>query len=318
MRGLLLTCAALALGGLAWALDDDVDGWIKDLGSADPKTREAAAENLEKAGERARPALESAANSEDPEVASEANHLLKRLSGGTREQGNRPKPQPGRRPMVRMSSTRVIVDRNGDTTSIQEDSAGRVVVKETKDGNTEEYAAESREAFTEKYPEVAKKYGLDKDASGLSLLPGKGTPEQEELQKQIEELRRQAEERLKKRQEGKDPQKEADELKEALEEQKRRDAKLPASRRVLGVATAPVDDVLRYQLDIPEGGLMVESVEKGSLAERLGLREYDILLSLNGKPVSAAADIRAALDAEGPATAEIVREGERETLREKE
>jgi hypothetical protein len=296
MRGLLLTCAALALGGLAWALDDDVEGWIKDLGSADPKTRESAAENLEKAGERARPALESAVNSEDPEVASEANHLLKRLSGGPRDQGNKTKPQPGRRPMVRMSSTRVIVDRNGNTTSIQEDSAGRVIVKETKDGNTEEFAAESREAFTEKYPEVAKRYGLDKDASGLSLLPGKGTPEEEELQKQIEELRRQAEEKLKKKQEE----------------------KLPGSRRMLGVATAPVDDALRYQLDIPEGGLLIESVEKGSLAERLGIREYDILLALNGKPISSATDIRAALEAEGPATAEIVREGERETLREKE
>lgn len=318
MRGLLLTCAALALGGLAWALDEDVDGWIRDLGSADPKTRESAAENLEKAGERARPALEAAANSEDPEVASEANHLLKRLSGGTREQGNKPRPQPGRRPLVRMSSTRVIVDRNGNTTSIQEDSLGRVIVKETKDGNTEEFAAESRAAFTEKYPEVAKRYGLDKDASGLSLLPEKREAEEEELRKQIEELRRQAEERLKKANEGKDPQKEADELKRALEEQRRKDGKAPGARRMLGVATAPVDDALRYQLDIPEGGLLVESVEKGSLAERIGIREYDILLSLNGKPVSSATDIRAALDSEGPATAEIVREGERETLREKE
>ncbi len=305
MRGLLLACAALALGGIAWALDDDIDGWIRDLASSDPKTREAAAENLEKAGERARPALEAAVNSEDPEVASEAGHLLKRLSGGTRDQENAPKPRPARRPMVRMSTTRFMVDRNGNSASIQEDSTGRVVVKETKDGKTEEYAAESHDAFVEKYPEVAKKYGIAKDA-------GNGEAEEQELQKRMEELRRLTEERLKKRQGERDPQKEAEELKKAIEEQERK------ARPALGADVGPLDEALRYQLDLPEGGLLVQSVEKGSLAERLGLREYDILLSLNGKPVSAAADVRAALDAEGPASAEIVREGERETLREKE
>jgi C-terminal processing protease CtpA/Prc len=215
-----------------------------------------------------------------------------------------------------MSSMRIILGAGGQT-SIQEDSSGRVVVKETREGKTTEYAAESREAFTEKYPEVAKKYGLDKEGGGLSFGLDNDTPEAQELEKRLEELRRETEERLRKLRGGRNLDKEEEDLRKALEEQEKKENGVPA-RGALGVEIAPVDDALRYQLDIPEGGVLVQSVEKGSRAERLGLQRYDILLTLNGKPVSTAADIRAALQAEGPATAEIVREGDREALREKE
>ncbi|KAF0243124.1 MAG: putative periplasmic serine [Planctomycetota bacterium] len=314
MRKLLISCAALALCGLSWALDEDVAGWIKDLASTDQKTREAAAENLEKAGERAREALEAATKSEDPEVASEASDILKRLQSGPRKNEA---PKPKRRVGTAMSSMRIILNGQGSQTSIQEDSGGRVVVKETRDGKTAEFAAESREAFTEKYPEVAKKYGLDKEGGGLSLGSGKDTPEDQALEKRVEELQREIEERIRKRQGGKDLDKEEDDLRRALEEQAKKEKGQPV-RVELGAEVGPVDDALRYQLDIPEGGVLIESVDKGSRAERLGLRQYDILLTLNGKPVSTAPDIRAALAAEGPATAEIVREGDREALREKE
>ncbi|MEK7467151.1 MAG: PDZ domain-containing protein [Planctomycetota bacterium] len=313
MRRFLLPCAMLMLGGLAWALEDDVAGWIKDLASPEQKTREAAAENLEKAGDRARGALEEATKSEDPEVASEAADILKRMAPGARKDEA---PKQKRRVLVplRSSSMRIILNGQGGQTSIQEDSNGRVVVKETRDGKTTEYAADSREAFTEKYPEVAKKYGLDKDNGGLRLDTGKDTPEAEELEKRIEELRRETEERLRKLRGAKDLDKDEQDLREALEERE----KAEKSRGVFGVEIASVDEALRYQLDIPEGGVLVQSVEKGSRAGRLGLQKHDILLTLNGKPVSTAPDIRSALDAEGPATAEIIREGDRQALREKE
>jgi hypothetical protein len=315
MKNRLLTFAALFLSTLAWALDDDVAGWIRDLGSADQKTREAASANLEKAGDRAREALEAATKSDDPEVASEAADILKRLQAGPRrDEAPAGKQRVIRRP-VRSTSMKIIIGQGGQT-SIQEDSNGSVVVKETRDGKTTEYSAESRAAFTEKYPEVAKKYGLDKEAGGLSFGEDHDTPEAQELERRVRELQREMEERLRRKQGGRDLDKEEEDLRKALEEEGRKDGQ--PSRGGFGVEISPLDEALRYQLDIPEGGLLIQSVEKGSRAERLGLRKYDILLTLNGKPVSAAPDIRAALEAEGPATAEIVREGDREALREKE
>ncbi|MCC6741966.1 MAG: hypothetical protein IT452_23300 [Planctomycetia bacterium] len=310
MRTLLLVGAVLALGGLARALEDDIAGWIRDLGSEDPKAREAAAVAIEKAGERARPALEEAAKSADPEVASEAAHLLRKLDGEEKPQERR--PPAVRRPMVRMSSTRVIVNRDGTTTLIQEDSTGRILVRETKDGKSEEYAAESREAFVEKYPEVAKRHGIDKGEGGLRVVPSKDLPEEEELKKELERLRREAEERLKERKALRDLDREKEELEKALEEQ----GKTPGDEP--GLEVTDLDEALRYQLDIPEGGVLVTSVDRGSRAARLGVRRFDILLSLNGKPVATAADIRAAFAAEGPATAQVIREGEPQALREQE
>lgn len=310
MRTLLLAGVLLVLGGLASALEDDVAGWIRDLGSEDPKAREAAAAALEKAGERARPALEEAAKSADPEVASEAAHLLRRLDGEEKPAGRR--PPAARRPMVRMSSTRVIVNRDGTTTMIQEDSTGRILVRETKDGKTEEFAAASREAFVEKYPEVAKRHGIDREEGGLRVVPPGDLPEDEELKKELERLRREAEERLRDRKAPRDLDREKEDLEKALEEQGNKDRNEP------GLEVSDVEDALRYQLDIPEGGVLVESVARGSRADRLGLRRHDILLSLNGKPVATAADIRAAFEIEGPATAQVIREGEPQALREKE
>lgn len=310
MRTLLLAGALLALGGLASALDDDIEGWIRDLGSEDPRAREAASVALEKAGERARPALEEAAKSGDPEVASEAAHLLRRLAGEEKPAGRR--PPAARRPMVRMSSTRVIVNRDGTTTMIQEDSTGRILVRETRDGKTEEFAAESREAFVEKYPEVAKRHGIDREENGPRVAPSRDLPEDEELKKEIERLRREMEERLKERRAPRDLDREKEELEKALEDHGDEDGGGP------GLEVSEVDDALRYQLDIPEGGVLVGSVARGSRAERLGIRRFDILLSLNGKPVATAADIRAAFEIEGPATAQVIREGEPQALREKE
>ncbi len=68
------------------------------------------------------------------------------------------------------------------------------------------------------------------------------------------------------------------------------------ARTPLGAEVRPLDGVLRAQLDL-DRGLVVVRVFPGSLAERLGLEQYDILLSLNGRRIAGAGDVRTALGA---------------------
>lgn len=84
----------------------------------------------------------------------------------------------------------------------------------------------------------------------------------------------------------------------------------------LGIECSDVPDVLRTQLDLGAGGLVVERVVPGTLAERLGLRRHDVLVEVAGRPVATVADVRAALaaaPAADPVSAAWVRRGRRET-----
>lgn len=86
---------------------------------------------------------------------------------------------------------------------------------------------------------------------------------------------------------------------------------------VLGVEWSPVPDVLRDQLELGAGGIVVENVVAGSLAEKLGLARHDVIVELNGKPVSGSPDVRAALEGVKPGekvSATIVRKGQRKVL----
>ena len=54
----------------------------------------------------------------------------------------------------------------------------------------------------------------------------------------------------------------------------------------LGVATAPVDEVVAAQLDLPEGiGAAVKMVIPDSPAEKAGISKHDILFEIEGEPV---------------------------------
>ncbi|MCK6479240.1 MAG: PDZ domain-containing protein [Planctomycetes bacterium] len=85
-------------------------------------------------------------------------------------------------------------------------------------------------------------------------------------------------------------------------------------RAVLGVTVSEVPDLLRAHVKVPAGeGLVVEEVLPGTAAERMGLRRHDLLLSVNGIPVSTAAEVRSAVGAAGEGGAlrlRILREGQ--------
>jgi hypothetical protein len=319
MKTTLLSISALACGAFAWALEGgDIDRWVRELASEDPKTRDAAVEHLQKAGEAARPALEAAAKSDDPEVAMQAQKLLRRLDAGP-QPAPPPEPEPAPRKRIRIpargGSTRVILNLNGSTTTIQEDPSGKVTVKEQAPGQEDRvFEADSREAFVEKHPEVAKKYGLDKDRGGFSFGPG--TREADELAKELEKALEQMRKALDRDRKGWDPEKDMEEFEEQLRKAlgEHRDPRRGGAAGRLGVVVGPVDEALRYQLELPEGGVLIAEVAPGTRAEQLGLRQYDILLTLNGCKIGSADDIRNALPDDGPLSAEIIREGERTTL----
>lgn len=319
MRSILTAVAALFLGGALWALEDGIDRWVRDLGNEDQAVRERAFDLLADEGERAREALEEASKSDDPEVAYQAKRLLKRLERGEGRRVEEPEepqpPKPERRGVVRGNAMRIIIGQNGDQTTISEEVGGRVKVVERKNGETETFEAESREEFAKKHPEVAKRYGLDRE-SGLRVVPGP-LGEDEEMVKRIEEMQREMEKRhqelIEKLREGGGFREFEQELEELLREpgRPRRAASNP-----LGASLAPVDEALRYQLDLEKGGLLVRDVPPDSKAAKIGLKKHDILLSLNGTAISGPDDVARALKADGPATAEVIRAGERTALKE--
>jgi hypothetical protein len=80
----------------------------------------------------------------------------------------------------------------------------------------------------------------------------------------------------------------------------------------LGVITSAVPPVLDKQLRLKGEGLVINSVSPGSLAERLGLLEHDVLVTLNGEVVRDREDILRQMtrkDAPATVTARVVREG---------
>jgi hypothetical protein len=60
----------------------------------------------------------------------------------------------------------------------------------------------------------------------------------------------------------------------------------------LGVRVRPVSPALRYHLSLPQRqGVVLHSVAKGSFAASQGLQRFDILLSVDGKPLRRTSDL---------------------------
>ena len=70
----------------------------------------------------------------------------------------------------------------------------------------------------------------------------------------------------------------------------------PAGRR-LGVTTKPIPEALRDYLELGAAGLMVESVQDGSLAAQCGLQADDIVVAIGDEEIRSAADVARALGA---------------------
>jgi len=86
---------------------------------------------------------------------------------------------------------------------------------------------------------------------------------------------------------------------------------------LLGATFEPIDPALRSHLEIPKDqGLVITSVAKDRVAARAGLKENDILLSVNDKSVGKLKDLANILNLEEdqPATLKLLRSGKPLTL----
>jgi len=60
----------------------------------------------------------------------------------------------------------------------------------------------------------------------------------------------------------------------------------------LGVSIQEVSDYDAKDFDLPSGGVIITSVENGSPAEKGGLRRMDLIISINGKKIKSAVDLK--------------------------
>jgi serine protease Do len=65
----------------------------------------------------------------------------------------------------------------------------------------------------------------------------------------------------------------------------------------LGLTARPVDRKVAAMLGIDEGGLLIDAVEKGSLAQAAGLRPGDVIVSLGGTVLAQPGDLAFAVEA---------------------
>lgn len=187
--------------------------------------------------------------------------------------------------------------RDGDESiefEADDEGARATVTREEADGteSIDTFEAESLDQFRETFPDLSKRLGLDDVQAngpwgGFRIGPGLGMARPS---KGLDTR-------------GFDP--------EELDANR-----LPKKR--LGILCGEVPRVLSRHLELPERvGIVVEEVESGSAAERLGLAPYDILMGFQGVPVRKPDDIRSTLLTvrEGDVvTLDIVRRGETHSL----
>jgi hypothetical protein len=262
----------------AQASPSEIDQWVFDLGAPDPRRRDEAEQRLSQAGPAALSALRVAARSGNAERALRARELLLKIagsSGGESQNGHGGAPVP---------RTTVFYDDwvRGVHFSLAPTGAVELTVPEKNDavGHREykTYRADSIEDFKKKYPKVAEEYDLQKFLE-IPDVTARERAWSEEMREWmgLREGDRWTEfpffhhGRMGADGEGR---------------QGMHPGAEGAGRKRLGILVGPVGAALEAQLGLQDGrGFVVRRVEPGSLAERSGIKEYDILLLLNGQPL---------------------------------
>ena len=240
-----------------------------------------------------------------------------------------------------LSKTKLFVydSEKGLTLRVKDDGKVELTVKEDKADKT--YSADSAQEFDKKYPELVKKHGLQR----YLKTPGGGGMPQADFEKWWDELKKSPQllppmPDFKRLDEG---------TKKLLEEKKRQydefykemlkrfgdpDEKAPPAPpppapapapapggREFGVKIDSVGETLRDQLSLKEGeGVLVGEVKPGSVAEKSGVKQHDIILKLDGHAVGDKWEFRKDLlkALEKPEfELEILRGGKKETLKAK-
>ena len=231
-----------------------------------------------------------------------------------------------------LSKTKLFVydSEKGMTLRVKDDGKVELTVKEDKADKT--YTADTTAEFEKKYPEVVKKNGLQK-----YLRPQAGGGTQDEFDRWWGELkkgRRIIPELPDFNPLDQDWDKFLEDQRKRMEEFRRDVQKrfadpnpgapapppVPGGRE-FGVKIDSVGETLRDQLSLKEGeGVLVGEIKPGSVAEKSGLKQHDIILKLDGKAVGDKwefrKDVLKALE-KPEFELEILRGGKKETLKAK-
>lgn len=272
---------ALVLALSAAALAGAVEDAIKDLGSDDFQKREAATAKLSEAGPEAIPLLEKAAKDPDPEVRWRAEKALQAV----RARAGKP-PAPA-------------ASKPGD------DRAAPPPPPPQPGGPLEG----ARQRFGRIQEE------LDRVRPGFrDLLKGFGQFDPD-FQKILEEMERSFAD-LARPDRGGQPFGQdfwSFRFKDGKWELVRPQAALAAK---LGIRTQPTAPALKAHLKLADGeeGIVLEEVLPGGLAATaFGLRQWDVLLTIDGRPVTSEGDLEL-MAKDGNHTVALIREGERREI----
>ncbi|MFH1228149.1 MAG: PDZ domain-containing protein [Planctomycetota bacterium] len=312
-------------------LSDQITQFIKDLDADEVKTREQASESLKKIGKPALKALDEASSSDNPEVAWRAKTIINAIKKAElkkeRQEDIKSNNQAERKSFSQSFSLNMNSMTGNRLVSINQEASGKitVTVTETKDGKqvTNSYTADSPEQFMEKYPEIAKEYGInigkkveipEMDMGDLWDDFGKSWSRRwGDLEKEIEQMRRMM--RGLWNPFGNSPQE------ENVPQPKQREPKPEKESTTtldIGADIEFIEPPLRAQLNLEDkGGVMVAKVNADGLADKIGLKQYDVVLTVNGSGIITVWEFRRLLKSameEGKVKLEIIRQGKKQIL----
>lgn len=299
---------------------DQINRLIKELNSDDITARDKATEELRKIGKPALSYLIEAAKSDIPEVAWRAKIIIRAIEKDEQKKPDVTAPGQGRATIRVIPNITVRPNALGiKSYSYSKDSSGKITVTITeydKEGKqeTKTYTADSEEEFKQKYPEIAKEYGIGEQHTFKFDIPDIDMDDiwkdfgnawdlrLDDMRKEMDRLRDMLRKQMEEMpgQENPPPQQEP-------EDQDRIKPQLPPlSATNLGIYIETVDN-----------GVEVKNIEKNSLAEKMGLKIGDIITDVNDTAVKNIWECRRLVKEsleKGRIKLNIIREGKKTVL----
>ncbi|MFA5793448.1 MAG: PDZ domain-containing protein [Candidatus Brocadiia bacterium] len=308
---------------------------IKDLDADDVKTREKASESLKKIGKPALKALEEASESDNPEVAWRAKTIINAIKKSElkkeREEAIKSNKQQDKKSFSQSFSLNMNSMPGNRSVSVVQDGSGKitVTVTEVKDGKqvTNTYTADSPEQFMAKYPEIAKEYGInigknieipEIDMGELWDDFGKSWSRRwDDFEKEMDKMRRMMRDSMKDTwiPWGNPPEEETAPQQDKIPAKPEKEA---ITTLDIGAEIEFIEPPLRAQLNLEDkGGVMVAKIKADGLADKIGLKQYDVVLSINGTGIITVWEFRRLLKSSmesGGVKLEIIRQGKKQML----
>lgn len=330
----------------AEGLKAKVDALVKQLGSNEFDKRESATERLKKIGKPAIPALKEALKSDDAEVRSRAESLLKELESPQTQQEKRSGSSGPSLPGLRRGTIILPEELDEQTRKTIEKLMERLE-KGIGEGfsrtwrlfpgpgekkGEEEKDLPLSETMRKRLEEIRKKFGdSQKWIEDMRKRMGESEKWFEEFRKGMEEPVGEGE-RIKPKTELPGEEKKGKALplprgdfksgrtvivkrlvwkdgKLVVDEQQSYDPRLP------GISVSPVSDVLRYHLSLAESeGVTVSAVLQNSPFAAAGIAKHDVIISVDGRTVGSRETLAQALADKEKVTVQVVRRGKRKTF----